>query len=578
MTDDPDLESRLRHGMDRAVAGVHAADSLSAEVTSRRLARRRRRAAFGAVPMVILLGGLGWALNSGGDPVSNNVASVPAATTSTTSPDSTVDTAEPRIESSPLLDALSELGVSLDASPAAAWKLRDDTWCGVARDPLGIISEPRDRGPLTCFIAAHEDNNQAAVMVYSTFTDEGDPIIWVYRTIPSDPSVAVLYDATRDQFGSGTWEAELCETAADASPFALDDAPPLMYPFVDGCRNVDALTLYDDWLSPERPTASTGSAIPPTAGVDGPLLIHPLPLAVVGDELDLEIDLLEQFEEDSDGDRRLRDAVADSATVWAWSAEPAPSALRMSARLGTASIIGNTLRIVGRVPTELVRLDGTEFSDAVFVPVTGETLIIRLGSPHGPSALDAILSSLVVDADNDPNPPTDPLPATESSRSILRPDGLADLRFDTPREEVIAALTATFGNPDAQGPEPRITCVDEWTVVWGGLTVAFDSDGTPTEMPTFSAWRYSDLDTAKAEVSSTTGLATPEGITLGAPAGALRLIPGLTFAGGYDSMRVERWRLGPLGGSVSDDVTTPNGAIVMSISAARRQSPDLSVC
>jgi hypothetical protein len=59
-----------------------------------------------------------------------------------------------------------------------------------------------------CFLDAFLAGRPAELVVRFN-TIEGDPITTVYRTRPDLP-VEVFYDATKDKFGSGSWEHYGC--------------------------------------------------------------------------------------------------------------------------------------------------------------------------------------------------------------------------------------------------------------------------------------------------------------------------------------------------------------------------------
>jgi hypothetical protein len=142
--------------------------------------------------------------------------------------------------SDPLRSALEELGADVAGAPAGAATLDGGTWCGAELPPgpdVGGDGEGRRRCLLDAHLAA-----SPAVFVQAATTIEGDPVVTVWRTL-GDGTVHVFTDATRDRFGSGTWETQSCARLATRYPGGADGNPPTMF----GCA--------DDSAAPVVPTA-----------------------------------------------------------------------------------------------------------------------------------------------------------------------------------------------------------------------------------------------------------------------------------------------------------------------------------
>lgn len=116
--------------------------------------------------------------------------------------------------------ALAELGIDPTGAPDGLFVLGDALFCG-AEDHGLQGTEDIDEGARQCFtdvIAA----GGSALFIWQARTNEGDPVAYVFRI---DDGVGVEHiDATRDNFGSGEWEAgETCTmsvTSEGSFPFA----------------------------------------------------------------------------------------------------------------------------------------------------------------------------------------------------------------------------------------------------------------------------------------------------------------------------------------------------------------------
>lgn len=117
-----------------------------------------------------------------------------------------------------LATALEELGVSLDVAPADAVTLGDEVLCGVEDLDLEQLLAPDglDDTSRRCFLDRHI-SGQPAVFVEAFPTTEGDPVVIVWRTRP-DGTIEQHVDATRDNFGSGTWQLTMCGRLTTSSP------------------------------------------------------------------------------------------------------------------------------------------------------------------------------------------------------------------------------------------------------------------------------------------------------------------------------------------------------------------------
>lgn len=106
--------------------------------------------------------------------------------------------------------------------------------CGeeVAGHGEGLNVEAR-----TCLLDAFEDGRGAELI--STLTSvEGDPITR-YTRVHENGTVEIFVDATRDRYGSGSWERLRCDGLVRVEAFndPPDDVMPAEWVFVeDGCE------------------------------------------------------------------------------------------------------------------------------------------------------------------------------------------------------------------------------------------------------------------------------------------------------------------------------------------------------
>ncbi len=140
-----------------------------------------------------------------------------------TGPTTTGDPVQPDVDE--LAASLTALGVDIAGAPATATQLGDAAFCGVERQSQGA---PADRGldepARRCFLD-HHIAAQPAVFVEEFPTVEGDPIVTVWRTL-ADGTIEQHVDATRDTFGSGTWQSITCGRLTTRFPQAPEPLPP----------------------------------------------------------------------------------------------------------------------------------------------------------------------------------------------------------------------------------------------------------------------------------------------------------------------------------------------------------------
>ena len=106
-----------------------------------------------------------------------------------------------------LADELVALGVDVDAAPDAVVEHLGEDFCGVVSLNSELEYEPA--APAACFVD-HVEQGPAATVIVDSFTDEGDPVVTVYRFPGAPDAVMVFTDSTRDAFGSGDWSTSSC--------------------------------------------------------------------------------------------------------------------------------------------------------------------------------------------------------------------------------------------------------------------------------------------------------------------------------------------------------------------------------
>ncbi len=134
--------------------------------------------------------------------------------------------------------ALRAFGVDLDRAPPAAVGQGDTEFCGTESADNGAarkFDEPGRR----CFLTAFGARRPAAFVLRQS-TVEGDPIVTVYRS-KLDGTLDVFIDATRDKFGSGSWERASCRSLASNVLFP-DASPPLPEYFFEYADCTDFVT------------------------------------------------------------------------------------------------------------------------------------------------------------------------------------------------------------------------------------------------------------------------------------------------------------------------------------------------
>lgn len=246
MDDADDLSvrlGRLAEGIDVPSSPPTASLAVS-PATSRGLVRRRALVVAAAVVLLVGAGAVVWAA-SGDRPT--QVTAGPGERPGPSIDDSTPAGALARI--------LADDGVDLDRVPSG---LLDGEFqvCGPQRN---VVAEAA-----RCFLDAHLARIPA-VVVDSTHTDEGDPIVTVHRT-SAEGDYDYLVDATRDAFGSGRWERGTCDLVGYRGDRGL-----FVVPFdVDGCNETvqlgegDAVPILGpmpavpDWFGPREPLELCG--------------------------------------------------------------------------------------------------------------------------------------------------------------------------------------------------------------------------------------------------------------------------------------------------------------------------------
>lgn len=122
--------------------------------------------------------------------------------------------------------ALQTMGVDLSRAPREAAHLGSAQFCGYEirhmQSPAAGSAAAR-----RCFLE-HAAKNEAAVFVVSKTSNEGDPIISIYRW-SSDGHLVMYIDATRDRFGSGDWQRGTCQRVTTEFPNAPEQLPPYYF-------------------------------------------------------------------------------------------------------------------------------------------------------------------------------------------------------------------------------------------------------------------------------------------------------------------------------------------------------------
>lgn len=162
----------------------------------------------------------------------------------------------------PLVTALVDLDADLAGAPTGAASLDGATWCGSERrfdlDPNGaLVTEPARR----CFLDAHLAA-APAVFVTGLSSIEGDPIVYVWRTL-ADGTVELFTDASRDNFGSGQWESQSCARLATKFPGGPDGNPPTTFGCTDDGGDVlsPLYTAMPSWFTSREVLPLCGYAV-----------------------------------------------------------------------------------------------------------------------------------------------------------------------------------------------------------------------------------------------------------------------------------------------------------------------------
>ena len=88
----------------------------------------------------------------------------------------------------------------------------------------GVGPRPLPQAVLDCFGTA-VGTPEGAEYAVADRTEEGDVVVRYYRALPGTTGVEVLYDATRDAFGTGRWQQISC-TGYDAARGAATGCGP----------------------------------------------------------------------------------------------------------------------------------------------------------------------------------------------------------------------------------------------------------------------------------------------------------------------------------------------------------------
>lgn len=129
-----------------------------------------------------------------------------------------------------LVGTLRALGADLEHAPAGAIA-RNAQFCGYVFH-VEVTESDRDVVARKCFVASAESGRAASFVDYAT-SDEGDPVVSVYRLAPN--GLRIYVDATRDAFGSGRWELQECSGVTTTFPNAPEPLPD-GYFTGDDCR------------------------------------------------------------------------------------------------------------------------------------------------------------------------------------------------------------------------------------------------------------------------------------------------------------------------------------------------------
>jgi hypothetical protein len=137
-------------------------------------------------------------------------------------------------EPNELEEALRRFGVDVDAAPTDARQLGDARFCGAERDRIDDDYVGNAAGR-RCFLEGNAAGRPVVFVLFQTSV-EGDPIVTIYRS-DAAATVEVFYDATRDTFGSGTWEHQRCTGVTTEFPDAVVPLPAHFFE-ATGCSEV----------------------------------------------------------------------------------------------------------------------------------------------------------------------------------------------------------------------------------------------------------------------------------------------------------------------------------------------------
>ena len=123
-----------------------------------------------------------------------------------------------------LTAALIALGVDVEQAPQEVLAMSQASYCGLeVRDNLRTLGESINEPARRCFLD-HSLVARAAVFVESLRSVEGDPVVYVWFVGPEGTTGGYV-DATRDHFGSGTWEKVSCPEITANFPHAPEPLP-----------------------------------------------------------------------------------------------------------------------------------------------------------------------------------------------------------------------------------------------------------------------------------------------------------------------------------------------------------------
>jgi hypothetical protein len=138
-----------------------------------------------------------------------------------------------------LLGAVAAFVSACGFLPPPAWVTDREPLESCGTEDVGQGGVGMDVGARRCLLAAYEAG-EGAELVTTQPSVEGDPITRIIRVHP-DGTVEILYDATKDRYGSGSWQLLRCDRLFSVAE--ANDPPDTVYPddmvFVeDRCEDV----------------------------------------------------------------------------------------------------------------------------------------------------------------------------------------------------------------------------------------------------------------------------------------------------------------------------------------------------